>query len=119
MRTEKDDGTFIVQSPPKKSYNDQINSPIWQKKRLKIFERDNFKCRICGEDSSQLHVHHLYYVSGREIHDYDNECLVTLCKDCHNYVHQELPKMTSLIAFAVMLRGMNYFDLCQLLNLEL
>ena len=32
-------------------YNDKLKHPLWQKKRLKIMERDGFMCVICGKPS--------------------------------------------------------------------
>lgn len=70
-------------------YYEQLKHPNWQKKRLEIFERDNFACRYCGDKEKTLHVHHLFYVKN-EINawDYPNELLVTLCEDCHKDEHK-------------------------------
>lgn len=35
----------------------------------------------------RLNVHHKIYYSNRDLWDYPNDCLVTLCEDCHHYVH--------------------------------
>ena len=45
----------------RKSYYEKLLDPRWQKKRLEILNRDEFKCRSCGDDKSTLHVHHGYY----------------------------------------------------------
>ncbi len=44
------------------SYKEQLTHPNWQRKRLEIFQRDNFACTICGNTEHQLQVHHLYYL---------------------------------------------------------
>ena len=44
-----------------KPYNEQIKSPKWQKVRLRILERDNWECTMCGDTETQLQVHHKYY----------------------------------------------------------
>ena len=34
-----------------------------------------------------LHVHHQYYIKGKEPWDYDDSALITLCADCHQKRH--------------------------------
>ena len=34
-----------------------------------------------------LHVHHQYYIKGKEPWDYDDSALITLCADCHQNRH--------------------------------
>ena len=72
----------------KLDYKEQIKSPKWQKRRLEILKRDNFTCQICGETEKQLHVHHTIYLSGKEIWDYNDYQLITLCEDCHKAEHE-------------------------------
>lgn len=64
-------------------YSTKLKSPKWQKKRLEVFNRDNFSCRTCGDTETELHVHHLKYTG--EPWDAPLEDLQTLCKDCHFY----------------------------------
>jgi len=33
----------------KSDYSKKLKDPRWQKKRLKIFKSDKFKCKICGD----------------------------------------------------------------------
>ena len=35
----------------------------------------------------RLNVHHTIYYRNRNLWDYPDDCLVTLCEDCHHYVH--------------------------------
>ena len=35
----------------------------------------------------RLNVHHKIYYRNRNLWDYPDDCLVTLCEDCHHYVH--------------------------------
>lgn len=35
-----------------------------------------------------LHIHHKYYIKGRNPWEYENDALVTLCADCHQKRHQ-------------------------------
>lgn len=71
-------------------YGDRLKHPKWQRKRLEIFNRDDFKCTHCGEDDKTLVVHHRKYVNKKYPWDYDNEDLTTLCQDCHEKYHSEI-----------------------------
>ncbi len=70
------------------SYEEQIKSPYWQKRRLQILQRDNFTCQICGSTEKTLHVHHLHYRKDAKIWDYPDNTLITLCEDCHRMEHE-------------------------------
>lgn len=70
------------------SYEEQIKSPHWQKRRLQILQRDNFTCQICGSTEKTLHVHHLCYKKDAKIWDYQDKTLITLCEDCHRMEHE-------------------------------
>ena len=63
------------------NYQEQIKSPKWQRRRLEILNRDNFTCQICGCQEKTLNVHHLMYDKNKEIWDYDDWQLITLCED--------------------------------------
>jgi hypothetical protein len=69
------------------TYSEKLKDPRWQKKRLKVMERDGFKCRDCTNDGKTLHVHHCFYEIGNPW-DTDPEFLITLCKDCHDERHE-------------------------------
>ena len=71
----------------KLSYSDQLKHPDWQRKRLKILERDDFACQCCGITDKTLHVHHFYYTKGCKVHEYPDEALITLCEGCHKEQH--------------------------------
>lgn len=66
------------------TYSEKLKDPRWQKKRLEIFQRDEFKCTLCGDSKSTLHIHHLEY--GENPWDVDNEQLTTHCEHCHTLV---------------------------------
>jgi hypothetical protein len=76
---------------PKTSYKDKLLDPRWQKKRLSILDRDKWRCQICGDPDSTLHVHHRVYLSGKEPWDIPDDCLVTLCADCHAAETRDMP----------------------------
>jgi hypothetical protein len=66
-----------------KSYSEKLKDPRWQRKRLEIMERDEFTCRYCRSKENTLNVHHRHYRKGAEPWDYDDNCFVTLCQNCH------------------------------------
>jgi hypothetical protein len=65
-----------------RSYGDKLRDPKWQRVRLSVMERDGFACRDCGDDKSQLHVHHCFYEKG-DPWETGAEFLLTLCESCH------------------------------------
>ena len=75
------------------SYKEQYLSPKWQKRRLEILQRDGFKCRHCGSDDKTLHVHHHRYIKGRNVWEYDDSELMTLCDSCHEVEHGEKDRL--------------------------
>jgi len=78
------------QSPYKRltpqQYAKALQHPKWQKKRLKVFERDKWKCVDCGDAETTLHVHHLKYTK-RYPWDEPIKNLKTLCIKCHRKNH--------------------------------
>lgn len=77
-------------------YSEKLKDERWQKKRKKILKRDGYACVYCGEKNKILHVHHMYYVEGKEVFDYDDDALITLCEDCHNKFHTDLKALNYL-----------------------
>ena len=70
----------------KKTYSEQLKDPRWQKKRLEIMNRDCFTCCHCGDSESTLNIHHKKYTYGKNVWDYPNENLITLCESCHKKI---------------------------------
>jgi hypothetical protein len=70
-----------------KKYADKLRHPNWQKKRLEIMLRDNFKCIICGDKETTLNIHHLKY-SNKKPWEIDNKELITVCEHCHIVIEQ-------------------------------
>lgn len=66
------------------TYQEQLKSPLWQRKRLEMFQRDNFTCVCCGNSKLQLHLHHGVYIKGLKAWEYDDKYLHTLCDVCHD-----------------------------------
>ena len=69
-----------------KEYKDLLKDPRWQKKRLEILERDEWKCQYCGDDENTLHVHHKRYNKSGNPWDVSSDDLITICENCHNII---------------------------------
>jgi hypothetical protein len=65
------------------TYSEKLQHPNWQRKRLRILERDDFTCQICQSTDKTLHVHHHYYKAVTDPWDYPDEALISYCLDCH------------------------------------
>ena len=64
--------------------------PQWQKRRLHVLERANWRCAICGATDKEIHVHHLEYNSGKMPWDYPDENFLVVCRPCHEErIHKE------------------------------
>lgn len=81
------------------TYAEKLKDPRWQKKRLKIMQRDKFECWYCGDKESTLHVHHEEYI-GDNPWDTPNKHLLTLCEDCHEVEHLLKTREEKLLAVA-------------------
>lgn len=75
-----------------KNFNEQIKSPLWQKRRLEILQKDNFTCQACGDKESQLNVHHFSYDPNKNYWEYEDWQLITLCEKCHSKEHNYFKK---------------------------
>lgn len=71
------------------AYADQLRDPRWQKKRLEIFQRDNFTCVSCGNKTKNLQAHHAVYPRKAFMWELPLEFFQTLCFECHA-IRQEL-----------------------------
>ena len=96
-------------------YKEQIKSPLWQKRRLEILNRDNFTCQICGCKDKTLHVHHLVYEKGKMIWEYPDKLLITLCEECHEHEHIYEETLKDSIWY-LRLRGVTYKEILDLLQ---
>lgn len=65
-----------------KSYLEKLKDPRWQKLRLQVFERDDFRCTNCYSDTKTLNVHHIHY-KGNNPWETPINLLTTLCESCH------------------------------------
>jgi len=70
-----------------KTYREKLRDPRWQRKRLEIMQRDDFRCVKCSDTKTTLNVHHLKYF--KNPWDARNEDLVTVCEPCHAQIEAE------------------------------
>jgi 5-methylcytosine-specific restriction endonuclease McrA len=83
------------------TYAQDLLHPKWQKKRLKIFERDKFTCQMCHSKIKTLSIHHKEYLKGKKPWEHPNRLLITLCQPCHEIAGSKLTlkkKLSSLEA---------------------
>ena len=62
-------GLFIMA----KTYSRKLSNPLWQKKRLKILERDNWTCKKCGDEKELGH-----FSLRSDLQKWNNICKVCL-----------------------------------------
>ncbi len=65
----------------------------WIRLRKKVFERDGYKCQVCGSQKN-LCAHHIKPRGGYPELAYEIDNVITLCKKCHAEKH---PDKSSLI----------------------
>jgi len=53
-----------------------------------VHKKFDYICQKCGIRGGLLHAHHLVPVFANQSLAYDFDNLVTLCKECHEYIHQ-------------------------------
>lgn len=71
-------------------YNEQLRDGRWLKKKSEILLRDKYKCCRCGS-TSNLNIHHKYYLPSTMAWEYPSDALTTLCETCHQATHDITP----------------------------
>ena len=56
--------------------------------RIKVIERDNYTCQECGQIGGDLQAHHIKDWANNKKERYLIRNGVTLCIECHKYVHR-------------------------------
>ena len=84
------------QSKYPKGFKPSTSREVQPELRQMVFERDEWTCQRC-ESTTSLHCHHITGVEQNPIESADIDNCITLCKDCHKYVHSQ--------------EGCRYFDL--------
>lgn len=65
----------------------------WKKTQKFIFKRDNYLCQRCNSTHTMevmLHVHHIKSFADYPKFRLTKSNLITLCKNCHAFVHSKL-----------------------------
>lgn len=79
------------------TYYEKLKSPQWQKKRLELLNDRGFKCELCGDKDSQLHVHHKIYKKSLSPWAYPNHNYAVLCDSCHKDSHDVIDVFNDLM----------------------
>lgn len=82
----------------RKSYSELLKDPRWQRRRLEILQRADFKCESCDSADKTLHVHHKLYRKGAMPWEYENYELQALCEDCHASDHERRERLNEALA---------------------
>lgn len=103
-------------------YLQKLKDPRWQKKRLQIFERDNWTCQKYGNKNKTLAIHHRLYLNNREPWDYSDDLLITLFVECHELEQINLTNteknIVEILKIKFLAEGINELC-CGLYKLEL
>lgn len=92
------DAKFSGRSRDAQTYSQKLRDPRWQKKRLLALERAGWRCEMCGDSESTLHVHHKQYFKGREPWEYADDQLAVLCELCHAEEHEAPDYLAEVIS---------------------
>lgn len=92
-------------------YYQLLRDPRWQRKRLEVMQRAEFKCEECHSSEDTLNVHHRYYVAHRLPWEYPDFCFQCLCEKCHTSKIEccEDDRREGNCMFAEWEQGLNYF----------
>ena len=63
------------------------SSEEYKEWRIKIFERDNYTCRLCNSRNVHIHAHHILNFANYKNNRFNVNNGITLCIKCHNNVH--------------------------------
>lgn len=98
------------------NYSEKLKDPRWQKKRLEVFERDEWSCQRCGDPEHTLTVHHFSYSAGKEPWDYPLDNFMTLCQPCHDFEYANRPTYENMILQTLRQKGFMADDLFRLVS---
>jgi hypothetical protein len=84
------------------TYSEKLRDSRWQKKRLEVLQREDFKCQWCKKygtviQGDYVQVHHGYYEFGRDPWEYDSQSLFCLCEKHHKRAQYESKFLRRLI----------------------
>lgn len=76
-----------------REYMEQLRDPRWQRVRLGVLERANWRCEGCGVSDENLQIHHGYYEREALPWEYPEKALFVLCDGCHERAEAERKKI--------------------------
>lgn len=84
---------FEAQRKNRRDYYREVylKSDAWKRKRYVVMKRDNWRCVYCGAPATQ--VHHKRYAK-RNIGKEPIHWLVSICKPCHDAIHDKVNRNT-------------------------
>lgn len=97
------------------TYSEKLKDPRWQRKRLEILDRDGFICRKCMSHDKTLHVHHKFYITGRDPWEYDESELITVCHICHE-IEELIIKQKKILISNIKISGHSVPKYCPFCN---
>src|SRR3990167_1545224 len=86
-------------------YTDQLRHPKWQKRRLEVLQRAEFRCECCGDREKTLHIHHKFYKPKAMVWEYEDDEMLAVCALCHQIVQAATEYFLSKIP------GFNFLDI--------
>src|SRR5262245_31613135 len=92
------------------AYQQKLLDPRWQKKRLEVFERDEWTCQACHDKEATLHVHHRYYEQGCEPWEYPLDAFITYCAECHELETFYKPLAEQALLMALRKQGFGFYE---------
>lgn len=98
-----------------KTYIQKLQDPRWQRKRLEIMQRDDFKCRHCNAVDKPLQIHHIAY-NFKDPWDIEDRLLISLCSECHDIETGAVKEAFSKLIQSIKLAGYMSNDVLQLLE---
>lgn len=72
------------------SNDDYRNSRQYKKWRRQVYERDNFRCQICGQVGGNLNAHHIKTFKDYPELRFELSNGITLCERCHRDLHKRI-----------------------------
>jgi hypothetical protein len=69
------------------AYDLAYRDPRWIARRMELLRSRHHICEECTKRRAYLEVHHTEYIPGRAPWDYPSYCLVVLCRNCHQRLH--------------------------------
>ena len=79
-----------------KDFKQNTSREVQPELRKMVLERDNWTCQKCGKTKEEfpeleLHCHHKYPLNEDPIGSADVDNCITLCKECHKWIHMNIP----------------------------